>query len=340
MLQEITKTLTDTSLESLEILAQKAKATKEQYFGRTVSLYAPIYLSNYCSSECTYCGFKSKNRITRFKLTLEQMHQEMKFVADQKIENILLLTGESYKVTPVSYLKEAVSVAKKYFPSISLEVHPMQTDDYKSLFECGVDGITVYQETYDTERYKQVHLSGIKSDYDFRYDTPKRAAKGGIRSISMGILLGLSKDIVQDVAKLYTHLRFMEKEYPGVEYSLSFPRFQSIKGEVFPGSAGVDDITFTKILCMTRILFPRVGINLSTRESKSIRDNILELGITRMSAGSNTSVGGYTTVDKEIQDPQFDIEDTRSVSDIITLLKSRNFDPILTDWRAIQNEIL
>lgn len=337
-LSEIRDLLSDEKPQTLELLAQKAKAVKEQFFGRTISLYAPIYLSNYCSSHCTYCGFHSHNRIDRFKLNNQQMHAEMSFVAEQGIENILLLTGESYNLTPLSYLKEAVVVAREYFPSISLEVHPMQEDEYRELFAQGVDGITVYQETYDRKRYSEVHLSGTKADYDFRIKTPERAALGGMRTISMGILLGLAEDLVADLGALYDHLQCMEKQFPGIEYSLSFPRFQTIKGEDFARCA-VDDITFIKIICLTRILFPRVGINLSTREPAALRDHALELGITRMSAGSNTSVGGYTLKDPSEQDPQFDVEDHRSVAEIVALLKSRNFDPVLTDWRRISNEI-
>lgn len=333
---DIQNTLNNQSPQFLEQLAHDAKHTSEQFFGRTISLYAPLYLSNFCSSHCTYCGFKSKNRIKRFKLTEEEMHKEMKFVAEQGIENILLLTGESYQATPLSYLKQAVAVAKQYFPNISLEVHPMEVADYKELFESGVDGVTVYQETYDRARYKEVHLSGIKADYDFRYGAPQRAAKGGMRTLSLGILLGLSKNIAEELFALYTHLRFMEKNYPGVEYSLSFPRIKTIKGSEFAQRI-VDDKMFIKIICLTRITFPRIGINLSTRESVKLRDHALELGVTRMSAGSNTSVGGYTLLEKDAQDPQFDIEDTRSVKDVVGLLKRKNFDPVFTDWRRIEN---
>lgn len=335
-LTEIQKTLNNSDPKFLEDLAQKSRALTQQYFGRTISLYAPLYLSNFCSSYCTYCGFHSHNRIRRFKLTAEDMHKEMRFVADQGIENILLLTGESYNVTPLSYLKEAVGAAKQYFPSISLEVHPMEESEYRELFECGVDGITVYQETYDRARYGEVHLSGIKADYDFRYGTPRRAAKGGMRSISLGILLGLAEP-ARDIYALYEHLRWMERHFPGVEYSVSFPRLKPIKGENF-GVCDVDDKTFVKIICLTRVLFPRVGINLSTREKPALRGHALELGITRMSAGSNTAVGGYTLKSAEEQDPQFDIEDHRGVADIVRLLKARHFDPVLTDWRRIENK--
>lgn len=334
-LNEIKNTLTNNDPLLLEELAQKSANLTRQYFGRTISLYAPIYLSNYCSSHCTYCGFNSHNRIDRIKLTNEQMHAEMKHVAHSGIKNILLLTGESYQATPLFYLKQAVNIAKEYFTGISLEVHPMETAEYTELFENGVDGITIYQETYDRKRYKEVHISGKKSDYDFRYQTPQRAAQAGIRQISLGILLGLA-DIAPDLLALYEHLRLVEKNFPGVEYSVSFPRLRKIKGREF-AICNVDDRMFIKIICLTRVLFPRIGINLSTRETALLRDNALELGFTRMSAGSNTSVGGYTIKDTEEQDPQFDIEDTRSVENIVRLLKAKNFDPVFTDWRPIEN---
>jgi 2-iminoacetate synthase len=319
----------------LEELAQKAASLTRQYFGRTIALYAPIYLSNYCSSHCTYCGFNSHNRIQRIKLTPDQIHTEMQHVAKTGIKNILLLTGESYSATPLSYLIEAATIAKNYFTGISLEVHPMETDEYAQLFQNGVDGITVYQETYDQKRYQEVHISGKKSDYAFRYATPARAAQGGIRQISMGILLGLS-NVAEDLYALYEHLRFMEKNFPGVEYSVSFPRLRKIKNREF-AICNIDDRMFIKIICLTRTLFPRIGINLSTRETAALRDNALELGFTRMSAGSNTSVGGYTIKDSENQDPQFDIQDTRSVKNIVQLLKTKDFDPVFTDWRPIEN---
>lgn len=335
-LSAIQSVLNDQDPAHIESLAQKSRAITRQYFGRTVTLYAPLYLSNYCSSDCTYCGFKSTNRIKRVRLTPEQIDHEMRAVAKTGIENILLLTGESYKATPLPYLKEAVSVAKRYFTSISLEVHPMETDEYRALFAFGVDGITVYQETYDRTRYQEVHVSGKKNDYDYRRDTPRRAAEAGMRHISLGILLGLS-EVAADLASLYGHLRWMEQHYPGVEYSLSFPRLRTIKGRDFALSC-VDDATFIKIVCLTRILFPRAGINCSTRETPVLRDHALELGVTRMSAGSNTAVGGYNLIkSSKDQEPQFDIEDHRSVGEIVQLLKKRNFDPVFTDWRAIEN---
>jgi len=334
-LAEIKDTLANRDPVFIEKLARESQRITQQYFGRTMALYAPLYLSNYCSSHCTYCGFHSKNRIARIRLTPQQMHKEMQTVGAMGIESILLLTGESYKATPLSYLKEAATIAKQYFASISLEVHPMNTEEYRELFLTGVDGITIYQETYDRNRYKEVHLSGKKSDYDYRWDTPRRAAQAGMRHISLGILLGLGS-VTEDLLALYRHLRWMEKHFPGVEYSLSFPRLRKIKGRAF-AVCDVDDLTLVKILCLTRILFPRIGLNLSTRETPALRDHALELGITRISAGSSTSVGGYDLKTPEEQEPQFDVEDQRSVKKIVQLLKDKQFDPVFTDWRAIEN---
>ena len=335
--EKIQRVLNDQRPEALEELARQAAQLTRQYFGRTISLYAPLYLSNYCSSHCTYCGFHSHHRIQRRKLSVEEMRQEMNALAITGIENLLLLTGESYQATPTAYLQEAVAVAKDYFTALSLEVHPMGTEEYRALFAAGVDGIAVYQETYDRVRYKEVHLSGKKADYDYRYGTPERAAQAGLRQISLGILLGLAQ-VAPDLHALYTHLRQLEKNYPGVDYSVSFPRLRTIKGRAF-AVCGVEDTTLTKIICLTRVLFPRVGINLSTRESPRLRECLIELGVTRLSAGSNTAVGGYAVLDEEAQDPQFDIVDRRSVADIVAMLKDRNFDPVFTDWRPIENPI-
>ena len=271
------------------------------------------------------------------KMTPEQYRKEMQFIQSQGIRKIIMLTGESHKHTPVSYLKEATQIASEYFQGIALEVHPMETAEYKELFAAGVDGITVYQETYDRARYAQVHLSGYKKDYDFRYATPARAAEAGMRHISIGILLGLS-DAANDVYAILQHLRELERSFPGVEYGISFPRLRTVKTESL-ASCDVDDVQFVKIIALTRILFPRVSINLSTREAPRLRDHLLDIAITRMSAGSNTSVGGYTLLEEKEQDPQFDIKDERSVDQIVKLLKSKDFDPVFTDWRHIENSV-
>jgi 2-iminoacetate synthase len=336
-LAQIKNILADDRRESVEDLARQAAGMTRRHFGRAVSLYAPLYLSNFCSSHCTYCGFHSRNKIRRMKLEAPEYRREMQFIHGQGIRNVLLLTGESHKATPVSYLKEAALAASEYFQGISLEVYPMETAEYQQLFTCGVDGITVYQETYDRERYARVHLSGYKKDYDFRYETPRRAAEAGMRQISLGILLGLG-ELAEDLLELYQHLGGLEKSFPGVEYSVSFPRLRTVKKETF-AACDVDDAQFVKVMALTRLLFPRVGINLSTREASALRDHLLEIAVTRISAGSNTSVGGYTLLEEEQQDPQFDIKDTRAVDEIVKMLKARNFDPVFTDWRRIENTV-
>jgi len=334
-LQDIKNALNTEDPQKTEHLARQAAHLTRQYFGRTIALYTPLYISNYCSSHCTYCGFNSHHTIARKKLSAQEIRQEAKIIADMGIEDILLLTGESYESAPLSYIIEAVQICKDFFPHIGLEIYPVEENEYRELFCTGADSVTVYQETYNRRRYREVHLAGKKQDYDFRYHTPERAAKAGMRRISMGILLGLS-DPAEDIFALFEHLRSMEKRYPGVEYSLSFPRLRKIKGRDF-ALCTVDDITFTKIICLARIAFPRIGINLSTREDAGFRNHAIELGVTRISAASNTAVGGYSLETPQEQEPQFDIADQRSFEDIMKTLKHKNFDPVLTDWRRIDN---
>ncbi|MCP4216610.1 MAG: 2-iminoacetate synthase ThiH [bacterium] len=320
----------------IENLAQKANTLTLQHFGRAVALYAPLYLANYCDNGCLYCGFSRSMPIKRKKLSPGEMREELEKVSQYGIQNILLLTGGSRKITPVEYIEEAVGIAADHFPGISLEVYPMETEEYAKLFRAGVDGVTIYQETYDTERYAKLHVAGKKTDYDYRYNTPERIAKAGIRTINMGVLLGLS-EVARDVFQLFTHLEWMEKHYPGVEYTLSFPRLiplEDSSNDYFE----VSDTTLIKLICLARTLFPRVGINLSTRERAFIRDHALQLGVTKISAASKTSVGGYTHEEKD--DLQFEVMDDRSVAEIVEVLKQNGFDPVFTDWRRIPNKSL
>ncbi len=332
-LPELKAILADDKRKTIENLAVKAGAITRQYFGRTISLYAPIYLSNYCDNECIYCGFSKKLKIKRKKLSPAEIEKEMAQVAKTGIQNILLLSGGSRTQTPPVYIENAVKTAGKYFPSISLEVYSLEEGEYRQLYRSGVDGITIYQETYNKKRYNELHPSGKKSDYNYRYLTPERIAKSGIRYISLGVLLGLH-DVAEDIYELFKHLELLERDFPGVEYSLSFPRILPVPGTKFkPGS--VSDRTLVKLICLARILFPRVGINLSTRESGRLRDHTLGLGVTRISAASKTSVGGYAGIGRE--DTQFDVRDRRPVREVVARLKERGFDPVFTDWRRIKN---
>lgn len=333
-LKDIRHVLDNRDPDFIEELARQARDKTVQHFGRAISLYAPLYLSNYCSNRCLYCGYNTDLAIERKKLSPEEMHREMAIVANKGIRSILLLTGESREMTPVAYLMDAVGAAKKYFSSIALEIYPLEVDEYRRLYRAGVDGVTIYQETYHKERYRTLHRAGKKRDYDYRREAPQRIAKAGIRVINMGVLLGLSA-IAEDVFELFSHLAEMEKNYPGVEYALSFPRLVPLENsqvQYYP----VPDPDLVKLICLARILFPRVGINLSTRERPRFRDHVLPLGVTRISAESCTCVGGYG--EGSSADNQFEVMDTRSVDEIKAMLEKKGFDPVFTDWRRIANE--
>ncbi|HEY3276577.1 MAG TPA: 2-iminoacetate synthase ThiH [Syntrophorhabdaceae bacterium] len=318
----------------LEELAGAARAVTRQYFGRVISLYAPLYISNYCRNRCVYCGFQAaRTRVVRSKLTLSEIERECEALASTGIRSCLMLTGESRFHSPPSYIKEAVVIAGRYFPNVSLEVYALETEEYASLFHAGADGVTMFQETYDRERYDELHLAGPKKDYDYRYLAPGRMAEAGFRHLGMGPLLGLT-EWHEEVPRFFAHVHSLEKDYPGVEYTLSFPRIRPVpadKGRYFE----VNDRDMVKIVSVGRLLFPRAGINLSTRESPSFRDRIIEFGVTKMSAGSLTSVGGYADREKAQGDGQFEVHDPRSLVEIKEMLIKKGYDPVVTDWRNI-----
>jgi len=332
--KELKKTIEDDSAQNLEKLKTRSKELTCRYFGRTVALYAPLYLSNYCDSGCVYCGFNASRKISRNKLSRLQVEREAKLVFSSGIQSLLLLTGGSRRHAPPAYIKASAQIARRYFPSVGIEVYPMEENEYRLLYEAGVDSVTIYQETYNRKNYRALHPYGKKSDYAYRYGAPERIARAGMRSLSMGVLLGLG-DVAGDIHSLFRHLEEMQKNYPGVEYSLSFPRIVGVAGSGFKPRE-VSDKTLIKLICLARINFPRFGINLSTRESAAFRDLALEAGVTRISAASRTSVGGYGT--EAGGDTQFDVQDKRTVKEITRMLKNRNLDPVFTEWRSIGNE--
>lgn len=335
-LSDVETILHTDSRDLLENLACASREVTRRYFGYAIGLYAPLYISNYCENDCAYCGFQAHADIARKKLTADDIKDECLTLYEKGIRNILILTGESRRHSPVSYIKEAVVIAGAFFPNIALEVYPLETEEYHDLFVSGVDGVTLYQETYDRRRYAELHLAGRKRDYDYRYHAPERMAEAGIRHISLGVLLGLS-DWHNDVPSLFEHLRWLERRYPGVEYSLSFPRLQKISYDDHQYFT-ITDADMLKLICTARLLFPRVGINLSTRESAAFRDSVFEFGVTRMSAGSSTKVGGYVHREIDERNGQFHVNDTRSLDEIRAMLAGRGFDPVITDWRNIVNE--
>lgn len=317
---------------SLEAIAQKAHDLSLGYFGKTVQLYTPLYLSNFCENTCSYCGFNSGNNIERKKLSLKEVESEARNISATGLRHILILTGESRSISPVSYLKDCVRVLKKYFSSISIEVYPLSKDEYSQLIREGVDGLTIYQETYDEDIYAKLHSTGPKSDYCFRLEAPERAAESGIRNINIGSLLGLN-DWRQEAIFLGLHAKYLQDNFPAVEIGVSVPRLRKQKGG-FIAPYIVTDKNIVQMILALRIFLPRIGLNISTRESPDFREKLIPLGVTRMSAGSSTYVGGRTGKPRQ-DSAQFEICDTRNVREIRKMLEKKGYQPVLKDWLHI-----
>ncbi len=314
--------------KNLEEIAVRAKEEHIKHFGKAVILYTPLYISNHCVNQCVYCSYNVKNKINRLKLTLAEIEKEAKVIADTGLKHILLLTGESENDTPIEYILDAIKILKKYFDSITIEIYPLNESDYKRVIDAGVDGLTIYQEVYDEKVYKEVHPYGPKSNYDFRLDAPERAAKNGIFSTNIGALLGLH-NWQEEVFKLGLHVKYLQENFPDVNYSISLPRIKPFIGQEFE-SLLITDENLVHILLSLKLYLPSVGINLSTRESSSFRDNVLGLGVSKMSAGVSTSVGGHSDVDQG--DKQFEISDCRSVDEMKEMLLTSGYQPVFKDW--------
>ena len=315
----------------LEKMAQRAREITLFNFGKTISLYAPLYLSNYCTNECSYCGFSKKNHLARKKLTVDEIRVECKSLLESGIEHLLLLTGEAKEIADVEYMRDAVKIAREYFASVSIEVYPMESEEYKLLTAEGADGLTIYQETYNEEVYDKVHISGKKKDFRYRLETPERGAKAGMRSVGIGALIGLSEPYY-DLFFTALHAEYLGKKYLECEVGISMPRINSAEGN-FKAAYEISDREFVRFLLAFRIFLPKSGITVSTRERKEFRDNLIPLGLTRMSAGSKTSVGGYG--EDNGSGEQFDISDSRSVEEIDCAIRAKGYMPIYKDWEMI-----
>lgn len=316
----------------LEPMAQKAHRLTTQYFGRTIQLFIPLYLSNHCTNHCLYCGFNHSNQILRRKLTLAEIELEAQAIAETGMQHLLILTGEDPRVTSIDYLIDAVSLLKSYFASVSIEVYPLEIDEYHRLQQAGVDGMTIFQETYDETTYGRVHPAGRKSDYHWRLNAPERAARGGLRLVNLGALLGLAEPR-SEMFLTGLHVRYLENSFLDTEVSISLPRFNVAQGHFIPAYM-VGDRSFVQFMTALRIFLPRNSLTISTRESASFRDQIMPLGATRYSAGSCTGVGGYAKHDVD-QTPQFEITDNRDVSEVAEAIIAHGYQPIYKDWDQI-----
>lgn len=321
----------------LEQMAAKAQRETGKHFGNTVYLFTPIYIANYCENYCVYCGFNCYNHIQRMKLSMEQIEREMKVIADSGMEEILILTGESRAKSDISYIGEACKLARKYFRMVGLEIYPVNTEEYKYLHECGADYVTVFQETYDTEKYEQLHLMGHKRVWPYRFDAQERALRGGMRGVAFSALLGLS-DFRKDALASALHVYYLQRKYPQAEMSLSCPRLRPIINNDKINPLDVGEKQLCQVLCAYRIFLPFVGITVSSRESERFRNGIVKIAATKVSAGVSTGIGDheskYTGKESdEVQgDEQFEIDDGRSLTQMYKDIESEGLQPVLNDY--------
>ncbi|MBQ9119729.1 MAG: 2-iminoacetate synthase ThiH [Lachnospiraceae bacterium] len=321
----------------LEQLAQKARLETRKHFGNTVYLFTPLYIANYCENYCVYCGFNCYNHINRMKLTTEQIEHEMKIIADSGMEEILLLTGESQAKSDIRYIGEACKLARKYFRMVGLEIYPVNTEDYRYLHECGADYVTVFQETYDTKRYEELHLLGHKRIWPYRFDAQERALRGGMRGVAFSALLGLS-DFRKDALASALHVYYLQRKYPQAEMSLSCPRLRPIINNEQINPLDVHEKQLCQILCAYRIFLPFVGITVSSRESAEFRNGIVKIAATKVSAGVSTGIGDHESKytgkesDSTEGDEQFEINDSRSFDTMYRDIAEQGLQPVLNDY--------
>lgn len=321
----------------LEKMAERARLETSKHFGNTVYLFTPLYIANYCENYCVYCGFNCYNHISRMKLSMEQIEKEMKIIADSGMEEILILTGESKTHSSVEYIGEACKLARKYFRMVGLEIYPVNTDEYRYLHECGADYVTVFQETYDKDKYEQLHLLGHKRVWPYRFDAQERALMGGMRGVAFSALLGLS-DFRKDALASALHVYFLQRKYPHAEMSLSCPRLRPIINNDKINPLDVREKELCQVLCAYRIFLPYVGITVSSRESAEFRNGIVKIAATKVSAGVSTGIGDHESKytgkksDDSHGDEQFEINDNRSFNKMYKDISDEGLQPVLNDY--------
>ncbi|MCL2036595.1 MAG: 2-iminoacetate synthase ThiH [Oscillospiraceae bacterium] len=311
-----------------EEIAQRSRAETRKHFGNSVSLYTPLYISNYCENQCVYCGFNCKNDIVRGKLSSDEIEKELRSISQTGLEELLLLTGESRKISSVEYIGEAVKLAVKYFTTVGIEIYPLNTDEYEYLRKCGADFVSIYQESYDIETYDKCHLSGAKRSYPYRFNSQERAVKGGMRGVSFGSLLGLG-DFRKDAFATGLHAYYLQQKYPHAEISFSAPRIRAHIGNVNEYGL-VSERQLLQVFMAYRIFMPFASIVISTRERPGFRDNVIGLAATKMSASVKVGVGGHSATQKG--DEQFLISDSRSTTEIHEMLHDRGLQAVYTDY--------
>jgi len=330
--RDLAALLSPAAEEMLDAIGQRARTLTMRHFGKAVQLYAPMYLSNECENDCAYCGFSASNEVVRTTLDDAQVLAEATLLRERGFRHILLLTGESLRAVDEARLARVVEMLRPMFASISIEVFPMAEDGYRAMVAAGVDGLTVYQETYDRDLYASLHPRGQKSDYDFRLLAPERGAAAGMRRVGIGCLLGLA-DFRRDVFVTALHAAYLARHHWRTHLTVSFPRLRDA-GSGFAAPAPVTDAQLATAICATRLYLPRAGLVLSTRESAALRDALLPFGITQMSAGSCTRPGGYLRPHDNPIEEQFSIGDHRTAEEVFSAIRSAGYDPAYKDWDA------
>ena len=353
-LEDFAQLISPAGASQLETLANRSQALTQQRFGRAIRLFAPLYLSNECINNCAYCGFSRDNPILRVTLEPDEVLTEARALADQGFRNVLLVAGEHPKFVSNGYVEQCVRILHETIPSISLELGPLETDAYQPLATAGADGLVVYQETYDQNAYRVHHTAGPKKDFDWRLATPERAYAAGFRRLGIGALFGLSDWRTEAIA-LAAHAEWLLKHCWKAQLTLSLPRLRPCAGSFEPIDP-ISDRDLTQLICALRLYLPDVGIVLSTREPTSLRNGLIPLGVTLISAGSHTEPGGYTGAgsDKlhktdrgkrvalteqssewaEGATGQFDIADERSPGTVAEQISSLGYEPVWKDWDA------
>ena len=316
----------------LEEMAQKAHLVTRRHFGNNITILTPIYFANYCDNYCIYCGFNSHNKIKRARLTDEELHHECKNIADTGIEEVIMLTGESPKMSDIKYIGNAVKIARQYFRVINMEIYPVNSEDYKYLHECGADYVTVFQETYNSDKYATLHLAGHKRIFPYRFYSQERAILGGMRGVGFAALLGLD-DYQKDALATGMHAWLMQRKYPHAEISLSCPRLCPIIHNDKINPKDVDERKLTQIICAYRLFMPYACIVVSSRESARYRNAIMKIAATKVSASVCVGIGGHLENDgSEMGDEQFEITDGRSFDQMYSDIKSMGLQPVTSEY--------
>lgn len=336
-LEHDTKTIEDfkallspAALPFLEEIAQQAKAETRKHFGNSINMFTPLYISNYCENYCIYCGFNCHNKIHRAKLNYEEIEKEMQAIAKTGLQEVLLLTGESKKMSDVEYIGEACKIARKYFKVVGLEVYPMNSDEYSYIQKCGADYVTVFQETYNSDKYETLHLAGHKRVFPYRLETQERALMGGMRGVGFAALLGLS-DFRKDAFATGIHAYLIQRKYPHAEIAFSCPRLRPIINNEKINPKDVHEPQLLQVICAYRLFMPFASITISTRECQRFRDNIVQIAATKISAGVDVGIGGHSDGEKK-GDEQFEISDGRNVKEVYDALCKNGMQPVMSDY--------